>query len=401
MTSKPLRVLCLDIEGGYGGSSRSLWEALRHIDKSRIEPVVWCRKPGPAQTRYQKANIDTFVKTDMPTVSALPKFSRNVLVFSRFFLKDWRRSQAFRDTLLETLGSQFDLLHCNHESLSFLANWLHSRLRIPITFHIRTNLWDSVFARQQVRILRQAADGIVFITENEQRNFERLLGAETRGRVIFNAASVPEKQPEKLQPFDQDNRYKIACLSSFSWSRGIDRLVEIAEALAAKGRRDVLFIVAGNMQLPRSLPGPLGQIAREGGSLADYAAQRGVTEMFAFLGHVENPESVLSSSDALIKPTREANPWGRDIIEALAMARPVITLGSWDGFVRQGETGILHSTYDAEKLAAEISALSDDRAKSCIMGKNGQQRISDLCNPSDRATDLADFWHDVALSRSA
>lgn len=396
MTAPPLRVLCLDIEGGFGGSSRSLWEALRHVDRSRIEPEVWCRKPGPAQGRYKADGISAQVSPDMPTVSALPRNSRNLIVFGRFALRDWPRSGAFRRELLAALGERFDLLHCNHENLFAVAHWLRPRVPIPVTCHIRTNLWRTAFARYQVRTLAAATDRLVFITENERKTFEAHLGGASNGAVILNPASLPETAPAPLQDFASDPRYRIACLSNFSWGRGTDRLVEIAEALAARGRRDVLFIVAGDMRLSRTLPGGLGQVGRRGGSLGDYATDRGVADMFAFLGHVDDPERVLASAHALIKPTREANPWGRDIVEALAHARPVITLGAWTGFVSPGETGILHAKFDAAAMAADIEALADDRVRSDDMGKAGQARVASLCDPPRQAAALADFWLEAA-----
>ena len=397
MTQRPLRVLCLDIEGGYGGSSRSLWEVLRHVDRSKIDAEVWCRKDGPAPSRYHADGIAARLTPGMPTVSALPKISRNLIVFGRFLFSDWPRSRAFRRELLQAVNQRFDLLHCNHESLFALASWLRPRVSVPISGHVRTNLWRTAFARRQVRMLAAAADRLVFITENERRTFEGHLGAEARGEVILNAATLRETAPLAIAEFADDPRYKIACLSNFSWNRGIDRLVDLAAALAASGRRDVIFIVAGNMTLPRSLPGELGRVARQGGSLLDYAAACGVADMFAFLGHVDDPERVLASSHALIKPTREANPWGRDIIEAYALARPVIALGSWTGFVSPGETGILHSEFDARAMAADIALLADDRDRSQAMGRSGRTRIAELCNPWDRAADLAEFWRQTAL----
>ncbi len=398
MTGAPLRVLCLDIEGGFGGSSRSLWEVLRHTDRSLIDAEVWCRKEGPAQARYQADRIPAKVMPGMPTVSALPRISRNLAVFGRFLLRDWRRSKSFRQELLAQLERRFDLLHCNHESLFFLAHWLHSRVSVPISCHIRTNLWRTPFARRQVRMLSTAtADRLVFITENERRAFEDHLGNPVSGQVILNAASVPEIPPEPLEAFANEPRFKIACLSNYSWNRGIDRMVDLAEALASQGRRDILFIVAGDMRLPRALPGALGQIARRGGTLSDYAVARGVADMFAFLGHVDNPERVLASSHALIKPTREANPWGRDIIEALACAKPVIAIGEWTEFVSPGETGILHSDFDPLKMATEIARLSEDREHACNLGRRGKERVAALCDPRDRAADLAEFWRAAAV----
>ena len=392
MTQTPLRVLCLDIEGGYGGSSRSLWEALRHIDRTQIEPEVWCRKDGPAQARYGADGIPVRVTPGMPAASALPKLSRNLIVFGRYFARDWPLSRAFRTELVQALVERFDLLHCNHESLFGLMRWLRHRVSVPITCHIRTNLWRSPFARWQVRSLDAAADRSVFITENECKTFEGHLGHAAEGEVILNPATLPESEPVPFPQFVGEPRYRIACLSNYSWNRGIDRLVDLAEALAGQGRRDVMFLVAGDMTLPRALPGALGRVARSGGTLADYAAQRGVADMFAFLGHVDEPERVLASAHALIKPTREANPWGRDIIEALAAARPVFAVGHWTGFVSPGETGMLHGDFDAQAMATDIAALADDRARSCAMGKAGRARVAALCDPCARAADLAGFW---------
>ena len=399
--SQRLRVLCLDIEGGFGGSSRSLFEALRHIDREKVAAEVCCRKAGPIMARYEKEKIPVRIVPEMPAISSLQKFSRNLFVYARFFLQDWRRSRKFRNELLEDLSEHFDLVHCNHEALFLLANWLRGRSGIPITFHIRTNLHDTVWARYQVGVIARTANRLVFITENERSRFQYLLGAEISGSVIYNPAPPPAADIEPFKFPEQESRYKIACLSNYSWNRGIDRLIDIAEALLERDQRNVFFVVAGNMSLPRSLPGQLGRIARSGGTLEDYAEARGVAGMFQFLGHVDEPERVLAATDALIKPTRENNPWGRDIIEALAMARPVITLGSWDRFVRNGETGILHDQFDAVAMAEDISTLAADRAHSASMGAAGRRRVAELCDPPSSAADLANIWRAAALNSVA
>ena len=391
----PLRLLCLDIEGGYGGSSRSLHETLRHIDRNLVEPVVWCRKEGPIQNQYRALGINTRVMPAMPTITALPRLSRNLYAFGHFILQDWPRSTRFRHALLEAVP-QFDLIHCNHESLFFVGRWLAPRTSTPITFHIRTNLWDSAFARFEVRTIANTATNLVFITENERDTFQRHLGREPQGQVIYNPAAPPESPPSPYPGIAGDSRLRLASLSNFSWGRGVDRLIDLAVSLAARGRRDILFVVAGNMRLTASLPGKLGEVARAGGTLVDYAKARGVADMFMFLGHVSMPESVLIGCDALIKLSREANPWGRDIIESLAMSRPAISLGRWDTFISDGETGILHETFQPDALTDDIIALADNRGRVAEMGCAGRDRIAQLCDPSARAGDMAQFWQEAA-----
>jgi glycosyltransferase involved in cell wall biosynthesis len=118
--------------------------------------------------------------------------------------------------------------------------------------------------------------------------------------------------------------------------------------------------------------------------------------MFCFLGHVAAPETVLIASDALIKLTRNADPWGRDIIEALAAGKPVISLGRYDRFVEDGVTGVLKPEFDASELAGEIVRLADDRAACRRLGEAGRDRVRVLCDGRARAADLLAAWRAAA-----
>ncbi len=54
-----------------------------------------------------------------------------------------------------------------------------------------------------------------------------------------------------------DATLRIASLSNYDWVRGVDRLIDVAAALAARGRRDITFVIAGDMRLGGSLTGEL------------------------------------------------------------------------------------------------------------------------------------------------
>ena len=43
---KKVNILFLDIEGGHGGSSKSLYFNLEKLNKNIINPLVICKKPG-------------------------------------------------------------------------------------------------------------------------------------------------------------------------------------------------------------------------------------------------------------------------------------------------------------------------------------------------------------------
>ncbi|MGE4218179.1 MAG: glycosyltransferase family 4 protein [Alphaproteobacteria bacterium] len=390
-----LRVLCLDIEGGHGGSSRSLYESIRHMgDAADLE--VWCRRGGAIETRYAALGVPVTVCPDMPKVTALPRFSRNLYMFADFALR-WMRTGAFRARLARHLA-RMDVVHLNHESLFWLSRWLRRNTRAAVTMHIRTCPWDSPFARMQARTIRRNVDAAVFISENERRNLEHQADGPISGRVIYNIAPPAPSDIMPHPAVPQDTRLRIACLSNYTYTRGTDRVIDLAAALARRGRRDFTFVVAGEMGLSRSLPGELGRIGRRGGTLADYAAARQVEDMVLFLGHVADPERVLEACDILIKPTREANPWGRDILEALAAGRPAISVGTYDRFVETGATGILQTAFDADDLADRLIALDADRDAIRRMGDAAKARIATLCDGPSRARELFELWRDTAAA---
>lgn len=389
-----LRVLCLDIEGGFGGSSRSLYECLRHADRAAIAPEVWCRRDGPVRPRYERLGIPCRVMPAMPRMNTLPRFSRNVLGYARA-IRELLRAKSFRGELAAAVA-RCDLIHFNHEGLFLLARWLRPRHRKAQTMHMRTMIPRNGFGRWQCRSIRSVADRLIFITENERGNFESLAGAPARGEVIYNVAEGPDAATPPHPAVPRDARLKVAVLSNYAWVRGIDRLVEVAAELARRGRRDVLFVVAGDMALKGKLPGELGAIAWAGGSLADYAARRKVGDQFLFVGHVAAPETILVACDVLAKPTREDNPWGRDILEALAAGKPVISIGRYDRFVESAVTGVLLPEFDARAFADALLRIADDRAEAQRMGAEAKRRIAVLCDGAAHAGAVARVWRAAA-----
>jgi glycosyltransferase involved in cell wall biosynthesis len=387
--SAPLRVLCLDIEGGYGGSSRSLYESVRHLSSPETTVEVWCRREGPIQPRYRALGVTVRVTPNMPRFSALPRLSRNLYALARTAL-EFRRARALLEDLRRE-AARFDVIHFNHEALFPVARWLRRRTGRPLTMHIRTNLIDTPFARFQTQSIAETLDHLIFITENEAETFRRLGGRPRAASVIYNIVDIPEAPPAPHPAVPADVRFKIACLSNYSHARGLDRLVDVADALARHGRH-VLFVMAGQMALTGSMPGLLGELGRQGGDLADFVTARGRSDMFQFLGHVPDPESVLAACDALAKPTRENNPWGRDTLEALALGKPVLTCGHYSAFVEDGVTGVLQPKFDAAMLADAIMRLDDDRALARKLGEGGRERVRTLCDGHARAADLHAAW---------
>jgi glycosyltransferase involved in cell wall biosynthesis len=388
----------LDIEGGFGGSSRSLYELIKNLDFNNVEVEVWCKKKGSIQDKYQSIGVKTEVFANMPKITSLPRLSRNLYTFSLFFLEEWFQSGSFRKHL-KAESNRFDLIHFNHEGLFLLIAWLAKRVNIPLTMHKRTLLIPTSFAKYQSKLLARWSEGIVHITENEQINQSSLSKKKIRELVLYNVVDVEEGTLKDKRQQIIHHPFKVITLANYSYMRGIDRLIGIAERLQRKSEKDFLFIVAGNMRLSGSLPGKLQEIAARGGSLVDYAEEAGVTEMFRFTGHTSEPEKLLEEADLLIRPSRGNNPWGRDVLEAMAFGLPVVTSGEYDRFVENEVTGVLLKDFNEEQFVDKLLELRNNPETLIRLGKAARQRVSDLCFGPVQSGKLLDFWLKIRESQ--
>jgi len=115
---------------------------------------------------------------------------------------------------------------------------------------------------------------------------------------------------------------------------------------------------------------------------------------------VDEPERVLVACDAVARPSRDNNPWGRETIEALAAGKPVVATGTYDRFVEDGVTGLLQADYVPEVYASALTRLADDRTFCARLGGEGQRRVATLCNGPARAADLLGIWTAAARRRA-
>jgi len=174
---KKIKILCLDIEGGHGGSSKSLFYLLQKINKKKFKIEVICKKDSWLKEKYHKENIKCIIDQSMPRAIILQKISRNFFSLIFFIIYVWPKSKRFRLHLLQKLKN-IDILHCNHISLFLLAFWIKKKLpKLKITFHIRTMFWPykknnwHFFYKWTLKITNKICDHFIFITENEKKNF--------------------------------------------------------------------------------------------------------------------------------------------------------------------------------------------------------------------------------------
>lgn len=387
------RVLCIDHEGGRGGSSKSLFESLNTIDRQRIIATVWCRRDSHLLASYEILGIATRIVPDWPRFTPLDRILPSLLAlmvstfqFIRFFLR--------RQALLRELRANFDVVHFNHENLFPLAWLIRRYANMPISMHIRTVQFDTALSRWQTRLISRIADHLFFISANEQRTFQSRGGRTDRQAVLTNIVNPVESDGLKT-PLPRGNKLIVASIGNFSLEQGTDRLIELARILNDWNRTDIHFVVAGQMSLPPRMRRQLPLEARSARTLAEYAKMAGLDGYFTFLGHIGNPQSVLAAAKVGIKLNRLKSNWGRDMLEALAAGVPVIAVGTDRTFVRPGDTGLLFDDYQAERICQALTRLKDNAAELESMRQRAKTFAQEVIDPQAHGNNLMDQWQEM------
>jgi glycosyltransferase involved in cell wall biosynthesis len=113
------------------------------------------------------------------------------------------------------------------------------------------------------------------------------------------------------------------------------------------------------------------------GELYRIVAALGLDSRVRFLGERDDVPDLLAAADLLVLPSW-AEPFGRVLIEAMAMARPVVAThaGGVPEIVEHGASGLLVPPRDPAALAGAVLALLDDPARARAMGRYGRAVVA-------------------------
>ena len=149
-----------------------------------------------------------------------------------------------------------------------------------------------------------------------------------------------------------------------SW-KGHATFMEAAAKLLADGRRKVHFVIAGD--------GPAREEWTQKIALEPWKGH------VSLIGHRADVPNVLASLDVLVLPSYAHEGIPQIILQAQAMARPVVatTIGGIPEVVADGVTGLLVPPKDADGLAEKIAAILDDPALADSLGHAARAHIKE------------------------
>ena len=155
----------------------------------------------------------------------------------------------------------------------------------------------------------------------------------------------------------------------------VPRLLCVGRLIPIKGH---IVLLRAFAEARRELPELRLDIAGRGPlepALKALARELGIADAITFLGHVSPVQSAIERSAVVVVPSM-GEGFGMVALEAMERARPVIAaeIGGLGELVRDGETGLLVPSGDAEPLREAIVRLAGNLPLAQQMGDAGRRR---------------------------
>lgn len=384
-------IIYIDHEGGWGGSSRSLYYLLANLDRERYMPHVLLGREGPAADRLVNMDISFEIVNGLPSLTARSaRNMKNWIAATPKFLKIYRIAQY----LVQCHGN---LLHFNYDGLIPLA-FVISRIgdRRPKILHVRVMNPVNRVTKVYAQLAAQLFDHIIFISENELMQFVQcgFDVSRTSHSILANPVdaalfSIPRSKLASPDPF------RISFFGSLDNYRAADRLVEVARILKRR-RRNVVFDIYG-----RNPPYKKFFLfdRKANVTLRSQMLAAGVDDVMIVRGHTSAPEQEMATSHLIIRPSRGNDPWGRDVIESMCVGCPILATGSYEGYIKHGETGVLLDPWSPAAAADWIERLIENPDLLERFGRAARMRAKMLFDPSIYAQKIEAIY-DCLLNRS-
>ncbi len=342
MTPSP--VLFLSNHGPIvGGGEISLLTLMTALDPTRWRPLLVVPEEGRVAEEARAAGIPSWV---IPFPSL--KRPQRALLSTVGDLRSLMLDQNVR------------IVHANGSRAMVYGGLAGLLAGKPVIWHVRIADKDGWLDRG----LAHMAARIIVNSEAVRRRFPWVPDAKVRR--IHNGIDltrfVPQEPSTSLRAAlglaIQDR--VIVSVGRFVPFKGYDILIEAA-ALLHRTEPQLHWVLVGNGE------------QRE--RLVERCAAHGLSSQVHFVGWKDDVRQWLALGDLFVLPSL-AEHFGRVIVEAMAMGKPVVATdaGGVPEIVAHGETGLLVPPGDAERLAGAALHLLHHQAELTRCGAAGRQR---------------------------
>jgi glycosyltransferase involved in cell wall biosynthesis len=369
---RPRRVLYFNSwSTAHGGSSTSLLDIVRALDRRRFEPLVVCPGPGELPTRLSEIGV--------PVVThPLSRLNREE---AWKFLREvpWYLGLLHRE--------QVSLVHGNTSSSRRSLLQATAIARLPYVQHIRNGT-----GRPRLAMGCRYAARVVVNSNDAGRALYADPTLAPKTVTIHNAVdlSAYDGREDRRTELGAGTRPLIGFVGQIVPRKGVTTLLRAMRSVIDR-RPDVWLVVVG------CAPPDDGTYEAECRSLA---GQLGISANVHFVGYRRDVPAWMRTFDVFALPTR-SEPFGKVVIEAMAAGAPVVAsrVGGIPEIVTRPELGTLIDPDDDNALARAILEFLENRPRALAVAEAGRRHARSHFGLEGMIERLQDLYEQILNTR--
>lgn len=384
---KRKKILYIHQAAGGGGASTSLFLLINGMnDKSDYEPIVLFGMNGPYEESLRGKGVKTYIKklsvlgvnTHSPKISAIEiirfliRFLPNIIMVYKIIKNE-----------------RISLVHIN-SSVSITSAIASYLAGVKVVWHIREIIPNTKIGRLQKWLIKFIASDIIAISKEVEKQFDK-----RKTTLIYNGINPEEFKPDsereiirKKYGLNEEKETIFTHIGQLFPEKGTFIFLKAAKLLIESGYNVRFFIIGGHpvsnlnssfaTKIKKILKYLLGlRIKTWKEELKNFAGDEGIAERVIFTGYRDDIPNFISLSDAIVAPHYVPEPFGRTLIEAGALRKPVIStnIPATPEIVIDGKTGLLVEPNSPEALAKAMKHIINNPTEAQKMGENAYQRV--------------------------
>ncbi|MCD6099991.1 MAG: glycosyltransferase [Candidatus Marinimicrobia bacterium] len=361
-------ILYIQHTSEIGGAERSLYYLLRDLDKNSFRPIVIVPTDGKFYRELKQLDIDVRI-LDIKWIQK----SINPLRLMSYLLSLFKiASRLYMIIRKENIA----LIHTNSIGTQIYGGIIGWITNIDVIWHVRDILNLNFSNRFLLRFNGRLSTKIITISEAVRRSLLAIGIPRKKCTTVYNGVDLEEfrlkRSGDRVRDEFKISRKQpvIGLIGVLEPLKGQDIFIKSAEMIL-RDYPETKFLLVGDSKIGKE------NFAAE---LQDIVEKLGISGKIIFTGFRRDIQDVMAAFDILVNASLYREGFGRTIIEAMALGKPVIgtKVGGIPEIVIDTETGILVEPGDPYRLAEAINYLLANQEEMRRMGLAGRQRVEKL-----------------------
>ena len=391
-----------------GGSTLSLYELVRGLNKSKYKPIVLFYRASPYHELFEKCGAKVIVLNERVSPRLLKKRRNNSPK------RKWKKTIAIPRNAYDLLFRDAPLaLHVAHLIKHEKVALIHHNLSlgpatrpmviaaiiagIPQVSHFR------LFTGLPLTVMKLTpfVDAYIYISRAIADHYSDQGLAPEKGRLIYDphddevfAKVTAEEVKAVRNEFKvSDDDFLISNVGRLDSWKGQDYFIR-AMAEVQRVLPNTKALIVGDCA-----PTPEGERYRR--RLHDMVEEHGLSECVFFANHRDDIPRIMVASDVVIHSASEPEPFGRVIVEAMMAATPVIATaaGGVLDIVEDRVTGILVPLKSALGIAEAIKELISEPDRAKEMAQRAQVSALKRFSVQQHVTAMEQLYTDILAKK--